>query len=70
MTEPSPRPRQVTLVGWLTMVGSVAVVALLVDRARSQELEDHLEYLAEQAHGRMQLTLLGPLAPYDFVGGR
>jgi hypothetical protein len=42
--------------------------ALLVDRARSQELEDHLEALAEQADGRMQLTLLGPLVPYDFVG--
>ena len=32
MTEPSPRPRQVTLVGWLTMVGSVAVVVLVFDR--------------------------------------
>ena len=32
MTEPTPRPRQVTLVGWLTMVGSVAVVALVFDR--------------------------------------
>jgi len=42
--------------------------ALLVDRARSQELEDQLESLAEQADGRMQLTLLGPLVPYDFVG--
>ncbi|HEU5036756.1 MAG TPA: hypothetical protein VFT70_07120 [Nocardioides sp.] len=33
MTEPSPtRPRQVTLVAWLTMVGSVVIVALVFDR--------------------------------------
>jgi hypothetical protein len=43
--------------------------ALLVDRSRSQELEDQLAALAEQTHGRLELTLLGPLAPYDFVGG-
>jgi len=42
--------------------------ALLVDTARSQELEDVLEVLAQEADGRMQLTLVGPLAPYDFVG--
>jgi len=42
--------------------------ALLVDTERSQELEDMLELLAEQAHGRMELQLIGPLAPYDFVG--
>jgi Gas vesicle synthesis protein GvpL/GvpF len=42
--------------------------ALLVETARSQELEDTLEALAEQADGRMQLRLVGPLAPYDFVG--
>lgn len=42
--------------------------ALLVDTARSQELEDALELLAEQTHGRMELRLVGPLAPYDFVG--
>ena len=43
--------------------------ALLVERDRSQELEDALELLAEQAHGRLSLSLVGPLAPYDFVGG-
>jgi hypothetical protein len=42
--------------------------ALLVDTARSQELEDLLELLAQEADGRMQLSLVGPLAPYDFVG--
>jgi hypothetical protein len=42
--------------------------ALLVEAGRSQELEDLLELLAEQTHGRMQLRLVGPLAPYDFVG--
>ena len=42
--------------------------ALLVDTERSQELEDALELLAEQAHGRLELQLVGPLAPYDFVG--
>lgn len=42
--------------------------ALLVETARSQELEDALELLAEQAAGRMRLSLVGPLAPYDFVG--
>ena len=42
--------------------------ALLVDTARSQELEDALELLAQEAAGRMQLSLVGPLAPFDFVG--
>jgi hypothetical protein len=42
--------------------------ALLVDSARSRELEDALEQLAQEAEGRMQLSLVGPLAPYDFVG--
>jgi hypothetical protein len=42
--------------------------ALLVETKRAQELEDALEDLAEQASGRMQLRLVGPLAPYDFVG--
>jgi Gas vesicle synthesis protein GvpL/GvpF len=42
--------------------------ALLVDTSRSQELEDVLELLAQEADGRMELSLVGPLAPYDFVG--
>lgn len=42
--------------------------ALLVEDGRSQELQDQLETLAAHAHGRLELTLLGPLPPYDFVG--
>lgn len=42
--------------------------ALLVETERAQELEDAMEDMAEQAVGRMRLRLLGPLAPYDFVG--
>jgi hypothetical protein len=42
--------------------------ALLVEVERAEELEDSLEDLAAQAHGRMELRLVGPLAPYDFVG--
>jgi hypothetical protein len=41
--------------------------ALLVEAERSQELEDSLEDLAQQTEGRMNLRLVGPLAPYDFV---
>ena len=42
--------------------------ALLVDTARAQELEDTLEDLAATTQGRLRLSLVGPLAPYDFVG--
>jgi hypothetical protein len=43
-------------------------VALLVDDERRTELEDHLEGLAEVVHERIRLRLVGPVAPYDFVG--
>jgi hypothetical protein len=43
-------------------------VALLVDDERRAELEDHLEGLAEAVHERIRLRLVGPVAPYDFVG--
>lgn len=43
--------------------------ALLVDGARRAEFEDRLESLAEAVHERMRLRLMGPTAPYDFVGG-
>jgi hypothetical protein len=43
-------------------------VALLVDRSRSEELVTALEDIAEAVHETIQMTLLGPLAPYDFVG--
>jgi len=42
--------------------------ALLVDDARSEELADRLEDLAEAVHDRIRLRLVGPLAAYDFVG--
>ena len=44
-------------------------VALLVDDERRSEFEDHLEGLAEAVHERIGLRLVGPVAPYDFVGG-
>jgi hypothetical protein len=44
-------------------------VALLVDDERREELERHLESLAEAVHERIRLRLMGPMAPYDFVGG-
>jgi hypothetical protein len=44
-------------------------VALLVDDDRVAELEEHLESLAEAVHERIRLRLMGPMAPYDFVGG-
>jgi hypothetical protein len=43
-------------------------VALLVDDERRAELEEHLEGLAEAVHERIRLRLVGPVAPYDFVG--
>ena len=48
---------------------TVLDVALLVDLDRLTEVEDTLEGLAEAVHERMRLQLVGPLAPYDFVGG-
>lgn len=41
--------------------------ALLVDRTGQADLEDTVEDLGKQASGRMQLRLVGPQAPYDFV---
>jgi hypothetical protein len=43
--------------------------ALLIERSRVETLEEVLEVLAETVHERIQLRLLGPMAPYDFVGG-
>ena len=43
-------------------------VALLVDAGQREELENRLEVLAEEVHGRIRLRLLGPTAPYDFAG--
>lgn len=44
-----------------------AHVAVLLDTERQAELEDALRELGEQWAGRVNLRLLGPLAPYDFV---
>lgn len=51
-----------------TGVEHVMDLALLVDRSRTPELEEHLEGLAEAVHERIRLRLVGPMAPYDFVG--
>jgi hypothetical protein len=47
---------------------SLATVAVLVDDDRREEFEQHLEALAEAVHERIRLQLVGPSAPYDFVG--
>ena len=44
-------------------------VALLVDDERRADFEEQLESLAEEVHERIRLRLVGPMAPYDFVGG-
>lgn len=42
---------------------------LLVELEQWPELEVLLESLAGEVHDRMRLQLVGPTAPYDFVGG-
>nr|WP_277345718.1 GvpL/GvpF family gas vesicle protein [Nocardioides sp. JQ2195] len=51
--------------------GLEAVVDLtcLVDDDRRADFEDRLEDLAEILHERIHLSLVGPVAPYDFVEG-
>lgn len=44
-----------------------AHVALLVDESQEQEMQQALEALARKWAGRVELRLLGPMAPYDFV---
>ncbi|MBC2638148.1 MULTISPECIES: GvpL/GvpF family gas vesicle protein [unclassified Rhodococcus (in: high G+C Gram-positive bacteria)] len=44
-----------------------AQVAILVEVARQEELEEVVGGLAEQWDGRVEMRLLGPLAAYDFV---
>ena len=43
-------------------------VAFLVDDEERDAFEDALEAVAEAMHERVRLQLLGPMAPYDFVG--
>lgn len=44
-----------------------AQVALLVELDREDELEDAVGDLAREWEGRVDMRLLGPMAPYDFV---
>jgi hypothetical protein len=43
-------------------------VAFLVQADEAQELKQVVDDLAADWEGRMELRVLGPLAPYDFVG--
>jgi hypothetical protein len=45
-------------------------VAALIETGRRSELDEVLDDLASRWHGRVELRLLGPLAPYDFVTTR
>ena len=42
-------------------------VALLVEITRQDELEQALSDLASDWEGRIEIRLLGPMAPYDFT---
>lgn len=46
----------------------LADLAVLVDATRRDEFESAAEQVAAQMHQRARLRLLGPMAPYDFVG--
>lgn len=43
-------------------------LAVLVDDDRRAGFEDALEAVAEAMHERVRVQLVGPVAPYDFVG--
>lgn len=47
----------------------VVDVSFLVDHERQPRFERALEELGQRWDGRVRLRLLGPIAPYDFVGG-
>ncbi|MER7081494.1 Gas vesicle synthesis protein GvpL/GvpF [Saccharopolyspora kobensis] len=42
-------------------------VAMLVERDRREDFESSIDALGDQWSGRVQLRLVGPLAPYDFL---
>ncbi|MBF6163515.1 GvpL/GvpF family gas vesicle protein [Streptomyces gardneri] len=42
-------------------------IAVLVELARQKDLEETLRRLGEDWEGRVELSLLGPMAAYDFV---
>jgi hypothetical protein len=44
-----------------------AYVAVLAETADQEELEKAIGKIAHDWHGRVELHLLGPMAPYDFV---
>ncbi|MEV0149814.1 MULTISPECIES: GvpL/GvpF family gas vesicle protein [unclassified Nonomuraea] len=44
-----------------------AHIALLVELDRADDLEEAVEGFASRWEGRVQIRLLGPLAPYDFI---
>jgi hypothetical protein len=46
----------------------VCDVNVLVDDDHRAAFEDEMEHLAEAVHERIALRLVGPIAPYDFVG--
>jgi Gas vesicle synthesis protein GvpL/GvpF len=43
-------------------------VAFLVDEDKADELEQEADDLGADWEGRVELRILGPMAPYDFVG--
>jgi hypothetical protein len=45
-------------------------IAVLVELARQKDLEETLRRLGEDWEGRVELSLLGPMAAYDFVTKR
>jgi Gas vesicle synthesis protein GvpL/GvpF len=51
-------------------LNQVATIAFLVDDDRREDFERQMEALAETVHERIGLRLMGPMAPYDFVGDR
>jgi hypothetical protein len=42
-------------------------VALMVETAKQQDLEQAVRKVADDWTGRVTVRLLGPMAPYDFV---
>lgn len=46
-----------------------AYAAFLIDEEEADELERVVADLSDRWQGRVELTVRGPMAPYDFVGG-
>jgi len=42
-------------------------LAVLVDASRVADVEEHTRRAAQQLAGRVDLQLIGPMAPYDFA---